>query len=638
MTVASLWKALDAGGSGECVDIAEFREKRPILAVDLSIWICEGLTAFGMKDQHKNPALYLVFTRAIKLLLLGVKLVFVAEGGRRTENGTRKRRSGTPFLNALKECQEFLELMGVPIVRAKWEGEALCALLSQRGLVDGVISNDGDCFPFGAKVVYTKYSNENLDQGRVVKYKSDALSVLTHATEERCDGKETNTIKLRRSDLISFAILTGSDVAGGGLPNVGHRKALRFITKCHNDHPLSLDSASLDELTSWARSLRGMQCESPQTAEKKVSCCSCCGHEGSKRNHLKHGCDRCGTKPGEPCFAMTTEDRFRKSLRDKVLGLNEPFNPSHTIQVYMNPNDNQMPRQLINGIPAYFVPRLYDLLKSKHVVKGQSVEGSRAFVRQSVMRVLSRFELETWKTDETNSSPIEKMHRTAPVPLKIIKSLTKHNSRCYEVVWILKATITDEEGDGIDEYEYVTVEQKDLVMSKFPELVKAFEALERKRSAQGDEMQRQRQLFLEKFLHPKKRDGEAVEPKKAKQRHTKSKRTRAVFFEDSKVHLARKKNGLLRPTTLNWGGDVGHLLRFATGANFEHSEPKNNPDTTVHSPLCENKFPLSIHMTPVQDDRVFCQMGGVEVEITPIESNHGAYPPSHIFVRSDITS
>jgi len=36
--------------------------------------------------------------------------------------------------------------LGVPVIRANAKAEALCALLDSLGLVDGVISNDGDCF------------------------------------------------------------------------------------------------------------------------------------------------------------------------------------------------------------------------------------------------------------------------------------------------------------------------------------------------------------------------------------------------------------------------------------------------------------------------------------------------------------
>ena len=194
MTVASLWKALDRAGCGrnmgadELLDHLGTKSKMnpwnhhemnslkspPVLAVDLSIWICEALASSGMKHHHvADPPLQLVYSRVLKLLNLGIKLVVVVEGKRRNrirktnvdEEGNpepmqekfRKRRSGAPFWKACERCETLLKLLGVIVVRATAEGEALCALLNQRGIVDGVISNDGDCLLFGAKVLYTKF-------------------------------------------------------------------------------------------------------------------------------------------------------------------------------------------------------------------------------------------------------------------------------------------------------------------------------------------------------------------------------------------------------------------------------------------------------------------------------------------------
>ena len=249
MTVSSLWKALDTANSAKPVGVNEItqvinvnensssgnRRQKATLAVDLSIWICESLTTFGINEQHANPTLHLVFTRTMKLLNLGLGLIFVIEGKQRVNPPStttlttigaqsdkfRKRRSGTVFWKACNDCEHLLELLGVPVVRAKSEGEALCALLCARGLVDGVISNDGDCLLFGATVVYTKYSNENLDSGRIMRYTSDSLYAVVDPSEETIDSSDER-IKFSRHDLIAFAVLTGSDLTGKGIDKVGH--------------------------------------------------------------------------------------------------------------------------------------------------------------------------------------------------------------------------------------------------------------------------------------------------------------------------------------------------------------------------------------------------------------------------------
>lgn len=49
--------------------------------------------------------------------------------------------------------QELLELLKMPVLRAKGEAEALCAQLNNSGYVDACITADSDAFLFGAKCV-----------------------------------------------------------------------------------------------------------------------------------------------------------------------------------------------------------------------------------------------------------------------------------------------------------------------------------------------------------------------------------------------------------------------------------------------------------------------------------------------------
>ena len=202
------------------------------------------------------------------LLKLGLKLIFVVEGDRRsfisgaTDNNANisaRRRGGSNFTRACRSCEELLGFLGVPVVRARCEGEALCALLNQRGIVDGVISNDGDCLLFGATTVYTDFTLQNLEHNQVKRYDDSDLRAVV---EDDADGGSTGSesITLDRDDLIAFAILTGSDIAGDGIPHVGPKKAIKFIQACRRSHPLHLQGyqgrPAIDVLQRWDSAAR----------------------------------------------------------------------------------------------------------------------------------------------------------------------------------------------------------------------------------------------------------------------------------------------------------------------------------------------------------------------------------------------
>jgi XPG I-region/Chromatin organization modifier domain 2/XPG N-terminal domain len=546
MTVTSLWKALDRAGCGRAIgaddllDHHGIRKKtnpwnvnqrpnfqRPTLAVDLSIWICEAMTSSGIAENHSDPTLHLVFTRTVKLLDLGVKLVGVLDGKRRLRhegehNGFEKRRSGTPFARACERCEDLYNRLGVPIVRAKVEGEALCALLNQKGVVDGIISNDGDCFLFGATTLYTKFSIENLRQGNVMRYDAENLAaclddddsdaVLTRL-QKRGGGASADRVNLTRSDLIAFAILTGSDVAGGGFPKVGCRKALRFIRKCQIDSPLRSSTAAIDEMISWAASSK---CRLP-TCLPTLDCpdgtkkCSICFHFGTKSSHIKDGCMICGTGPGEPCFQSSSGDRFRKSLRAKALALVPAFDPASVYDVYQSPNENQMPLcffGLVSKDVAMKRPDLDSLLGNTFIIRGKSYAESRKYVLQSISRLLAKLELSshyefTGTQSNWHATKERPPNRNKPIPIKLMKFTSRSSIPCYEVHWKIQATITDSEGNPIDDFEFVTIEEQETVNKSYPSLVQAFLVIEKEILKQGRAEQEKRQSFLDQMAKKK---------------------------------------------------------------------------------------------------------------------------------------
>ena len=111
----------------------------------------------------------------------------------------------------ISECQQLLKLFGLPYVTAPMEAEAQCAELVRLGLVDGIVTDDSDCFLFGGTRIYKNMFN----QGKFVE------CYLASDLEKEFD--------LTRQKLIGIAQLLGSDYTEG-LPGVGPVSALEILS------------------------------------------------------------------------------------------------------------------------------------------------------------------------------------------------------------------------------------------------------------------------------------------------------------------------------------------------------------------------------------------------------------------------
>ncbi|KAK5171771.1 DNA repair protein rad2 [Saxophila tyrrhenica] len=112
----------------------------------------------------------------------------------------------------VQECQQLLRLFGLPYVTAPMEAEAQCAELVKLGLVDGIVTDDSDCFLFGGTRIYKNMFN----QAKFVE------CYLTSDLEKEFD--------LTRDKMISVAQLLGSDYTEG-LPGIGPVTALEIISE-----------------------------------------------------------------------------------------------------------------------------------------------------------------------------------------------------------------------------------------------------------------------------------------------------------------------------------------------------------------------------------------------------------------------
>ncbi|WVZ55906.1 hypothetical protein U9M48_006507 [Paspalum notatum var. saurae] len=108
------------------------------------------------------------------------------------------------------ECQELLQMFGLPYIIAPTEAEAQCAYMEINNLVDGVVTDDSDVFLFGARNVY-----KNIFDDR--KY------VETYFMKDI-----ESELGLTRQQLIRMALLLGSDYTEG-ISGIGIVNAIEVV-------------------------------------------------------------------------------------------------------------------------------------------------------------------------------------------------------------------------------------------------------------------------------------------------------------------------------------------------------------------------------------------------------------------------
>ncbi|MEX2681539.1 MAG: hypothetical protein Q6373_008060 [Candidatus Sigynarchaeota archaeon] len=111
---------------------------------------------------------------------------------------------------AEQESKALLRHLGMPVVEAPGEGEAQCAWLARRGIVDAVVTRDADALLYGAPVVVNNLAAKQKVAGRLVL--KDELARLG----------------ITRAQLVDLAILAGTDYHPG-VPGIGPRTALRLL-------------------------------------------------------------------------------------------------------------------------------------------------------------------------------------------------------------------------------------------------------------------------------------------------------------------------------------------------------------------------------------------------------------------------
>ncbi|XP_078446083.1 5'-3' exonuclease family protein [Wolffia australiana] len=302
----NFWELLKPCARFEGMDF--LRDKR--VAVDLSFWIIQHDAAVkpaAGRRPVRNPHLRLTFFRTVNLFSrMGAYPVFVVDGEaprlksqarierfcraagldpsefavnlpqRDDEQGSEFNRNSF-FTKCVQECVELLEVMGMPVVRASGEAEALCAQLNADGDVDFCITADSDAFLFGAKSVI-KSMNSNSKEPFECYNLSDIESMLG----------------LKRQHLIAISLLVGNDYDLQGVPGIGIDSAFRLVRQFPGDEILQRLGEMGKKGSSWLTSQTPPKTRLPPHCER-------CGHPGSKRTHLTSPCLLCEVSKDREC-------------------------------------------------------------------------------------------------------------------------------------------------------------------------------------------------------------------------------------------------------------------------------------------------------------------------------------------------
>ena len=230
-----------------------------VIAVDAFNAIYQFLTTIRqpdgtpLKDSKNKVTSHLsgLFYRNIKLILEGVKLIYVFDGKapelkEKTRENRREAREdykeryekakdeedielmgkyarADVFLDEdkIRESKELLEAMGIAVVQAPSEGESQASYLAKEGLSYAVASQDYDCLMFKAPLLI-----QNLSLSRTRRTISGVKEVFPQVIELNQVFKE---LEISQEQLICLGILCGTDYNPKGVKGLGPKKGLKVV-------------------------------------------------------------------------------------------------------------------------------------------------------------------------------------------------------------------------------------------------------------------------------------------------------------------------------------------------------------------------------------------------------------------------
>jgi len=245
---------------GKPITIEQLSGKR--IAIDSFNWlyqflsIIRGADGQPLMDSRGRVTSHLsgLFYRTINLLEAGVKPIYVFDGkppefkhaetarrrevretarekwqaalaaGEMAEAKKQAARSTTLTDEMLEDARVLLSAMGVPVIQAPSEGEALCAQMAADGDVWAVASQDFDTLLFGAPRLIRNLSI----YGRRKYRKQGWVMVNPEIIELEAALKG---LGIDRNQLIILGMLVGTDYDQGGIEGIGPVKGMKLVSE-----------------------------------------------------------------------------------------------------------------------------------------------------------------------------------------------------------------------------------------------------------------------------------------------------------------------------------------------------------------------------------------------------------------------
>ncbi|XP_015173897.1 PREDICTED: flap endonuclease GEN isoform X2 [Polistes dominula] len=439
--------------------------------------------------------------------------------------------------------------MGIACVQGDGEAEAMCAYLNADGLVDGCISQDSDCFLYGAKIVYRNFcmsaqGNRAGTGGAVDEYRIDKIE---------------NILNLGRNKMIALALLCGCDY-NEGINGVGKEAALKFFKTVS-------DSDILKRIKSW-RTDRNF--EKVEAELSNPNLCTSCGHTGKLQKHTKSGCVQCGT-------VIKCKDTYKE---ERALILNEIQIRKKALLIDDFPDQELLDEFLIRKDP---VPSKLDIKWKQpqinkfidFVDKYLTWEPQYAF--EKIFPLVTRWQL---RNLPNISSDMHFSVNNLFVPEKIKKVRNIKSVASYEIIWTdvtgireklkIYHDVSDKENND-DEFinnELVTIEPQDAVLKCYPDLVESFEMEKNKKKSQKKTAnKRQRKITKDPNVNNVE-EGKTKKPqKRTKKKFTECANNKKIdefiirnkplsleeSFERMSITPKRSKQGCVSDTNANVG-------------------------------------------------------------------------------------